>query len=57
MDDDKSGSLEEILNQLAFVRAALEELLRRVPDLRCAYCGQSSSMHAQQFGADHDFVA
>lgn len=50
-DDDK---WQEVLKQLAFVIAALEELLRRTPD-RCALCGEPHRVHDQP-DFDHEFV-
>lgn len=53
-DEKRDQTLQDIQDQLAFVRAALEELLRRTPD-RCAYCGESSRVHNQP-DFDHEFM-
>lgn len=57
-EDDKDPSLHnEILDQLAFIRAALEEVLRRLPEPKCLMCGLARGFHDAKFGnADHEFT-
>lgn len=57
VDAGLENQIAEVLDQLAFIRAALEELLRRVPEPRCLLCGLARGFHDQKFGgADHEFT-
>lgn len=55
-EEERRLVLRHIHEELAKIKAAVDELLRRVPEPRCQMCGFGSGYHSQQFGADHEFT-
>lgn len=55
-DKERERAMNDVLDELAYIRAQLEEVLRRLPEARCAYCGNPWSAHASGI-SDHEFIA
>jgi hypothetical protein len=50
--------LLEMRNQLMKIQTELEEILRRIPEPRCNYCGLTLGFHNRETcpDLDHEFV-
>ena len=54
---DEDDKWQDVLDQLAYIRAQLGELLRRVPEPRCRMCGLVEGYHTASWGGtDHEFT-
>jgi hypothetical protein len=53
-DAERDRMLNDMFDALVVIKVMVEELMRRIPEPRCGYCGMGRGWH--HGGVDHEFV-